>query len=75
MPKGSIEWEYDIEEGLTLHIHPMFRKMVTEETRAHIRASRKEMLIALRGLLDMTIQKMEEHEKTPGKGRAKIKVE
>ncbi len=75
MRKGSIEWEYDPEEGLVLHIHPMFRGLVSEETRAHIRASRKEMLLALRNLLDISIQKMEQTEKATGKGRTKIKVE
>jgi hypothetical protein len=75
MPKGSIEWEYLPEEGLVLHIRPMFRKMMTDEARAHVKASRKEMLMALRSLLDATIQKLEEKEKAPGTGRSKIKVE
>ena len=48
MPKGSFEWEYNPEEGLTLHIRPMFRGLVSDETRAHLKASRKEVLIALR---------------------------
>ena len=75
MPKGSIEWEYHPEEGLVLHIRPMFRKLVSDEARAHVRASRKEMLLALRGLIDATIQKLEEKGKTAGKGQTKIKVE
>jgi hypothetical protein len=75
MPKGSIEWEYLPDEGLVLRIHPMFRRLVTEEARSHVKASRKEMLMALRSLLDATIEKLDEKEKTRGTGRTKIKVE
>jgi hypothetical protein len=75
MPKGSIEWEYHPEEGLTLHIRPIFRKLVLGEARTHVRASRKEMLMAFRSLIDAAIQRMEEKEKAPEKRRTKIKVE
>jgi hypothetical protein len=75
MPKGSIEWEYHPEEGLVLRIRPMFRKLVSDEARAHVRASRKEMLLALRSLLDTAIQQMDKKGKAPGKGGTKIKVE
>jgi hypothetical protein len=75
MPKGSIEWEYHPEEGLILHIRPMFRELVSDEARAHVKASRKEMLLALRSLLDTAIQKMEGKEKASAKSRTKIKVE
>ena len=75
MPKGSFEWEFDPEDGLVLRIRPMFRKLVSDETRAHVKASRKEMLLALRSLIDATVQKLEQKEKAAGTGRSKIKVE
>lgn len=75
MPKGSIEWEYDTEEGLTLHIRPKFRKLVLGEARSHVRASRKEMLLAFRSLIDAAVKKMDEKEKAPEKRRTKIKIE
>jgi hypothetical protein len=75
MPKGSIEWEYDTEEGLTLHIKPVFRKLVLGEAGAHVRASRKEMLMAFRSLIDAAIKGAEEKEKAPRKYRTKIKIE
>jgi hypothetical protein len=75
MPKGTIEWEYGTEEGLTLHIKPVFRKLVLGEAGAHVRASRKEMLLAFRSLIDAAVQKMDEKEKAPGKRRTKIKIE
>jgi hypothetical protein len=75
MPKGSIEWDFDPDDGLVLHIRPMFRKLVSEDVRGHVKASRKEMLLALRGLIDATVLKMEQKEKAAGTGRSKIKVE
>jgi hypothetical protein len=75
MPKGSIEWEYHPQEGLTLHIKPVFRKLVLGEAGTHVRASRKELLMAFRSLIDAAIQRIEEKEKAPGKSRTKIKVE
>jgi hypothetical protein len=75
MPKGSIEWDFDPEEGLVLHIRPMFRKLFSEDARAHVKASRKEMLLALRSLIDAKVQKLEQKEKAAGTGRSKIKVE
>jgi hypothetical protein len=75
MPKGSIEWEYDPEDGLVLRIRPAFRRLLSEEARAHVRGSRREMLMALRSLIDVTIQKMDEKAKTPAKTHTRIKVE
>lgn len=75
MPKGSIEWNYDPEDGLVLHIKPVFRKLISEEARAHVKESRKEMLMALRNLIDVTIQKMDEKGRATAKPRARIKVE
>jgi hypothetical protein len=80
MSKGSIEWEYDPENGLVLRIRPMFRKMMSGESRARAREFRKDVLTALRSLIDAAVKKMEEGEKTPAKSRnrtarTKIKVE
>jgi hypothetical protein len=75
MPKGSVEWEYDPDEGLVLRIRPMFSKLLSDRARAHIKESRKEMLVALRNLIDAAIQKMDEEKKTPTRGTTKIKVE
>jgi hypothetical protein len=75
MPKGSIEWAYHPQEGLTLHIKPVFGKMALGEAGAHARASRREMLLALRSLIDATVKKMDEREKAPVKRRTKIKIE
>jgi hypothetical protein len=75
MPKGSIEWEYHPQEGLILHIKPVFGKMALGEAGVHARASRREMLLAFRSLIDAAVKRMDEREKAPEKRRTKIKVE
>lgn len=49
------------------------RKFVPEEFRAHLRASRKEMLLAMRSLIDAAIERTEE--KPRSKKTTKIEVE
>ena len=46
-----------------------------EATRGHFRTAHKEMLLALRSLLDKAIEWAEEAEKTKTKKRTKIEVE
>ena len=75
MPSGSIEWEHCPEEGLILRFKPPLRKIVPDETRGHVRAAHKEMLLALRSLVDAAIVREEEAEKKADKRRTKIEVE
>ncbi len=75
MPKGSFEWEYDHEQGLVLRIKPALRKMLTDEAKAHFTESRREMLVAIRNLIDVTLEHMETKAKAPPRARSKIKVE
>ena len=75
MLKGSIEWEHDPKEGLTIRFKPSFGKAMSSETRSHVRAARKEMLLVIRSLIDAAVERMEKGEKKPGQARARIKVE
>jgi hypothetical protein len=75
MLSGSIEWEHRADEGLILRFKPPLRKIVPDETRGHVRAARKEMLLALRGLVDAAIVREEEAGKKAEKRRVKIEVE
>jgi len=75
MISGSIEWEHRPEEGLILRFKPPLGKIVPTEARGHIRAARKEMLLALRSLVDAAIVREEDAEKKAGKRRTKIEVE
>jgi len=49
--------------------------VMPEATRSHLRAAHKEILLALRSLLDMAIQRAEEAEKPKTKERTKIEVQ
>ena len=75
MLSGSIEWEHRPGEGLVLRLKPPLDKIVPDETRGHIRAARKEMLLALRSLVDAAIVREEEAGKKTEKRRTKIEVE
>ena len=75
MISGSIEWEHRPGEGLILRFKPPLGKIVPDETRGHVRAARKEMLLALRSLIDAAIGRVEEAEKKAEKRRTKIEVE
>ena len=48
------------------------KEFLPEEFRAHLKASRKEMLLAMRSLVDAAIERVEEK---PKKKTTKIKVE
>ena len=46
-----------------------------QETRSHVYEARKEMMLALRSLIDRAIEMVEEKEKAGGRGRSKIDIE
>ncbi len=73
MVKGSIEWEYEKEKGLVLHISPAPIGLLGGEVYRHAKAARKEMLLTLRSVIDLAIAKTDE--KQDDKGATKIKVE
>lgn len=49
--------------------------IMPEATKGHFRMAHKEMLLALRSLLDRAIERAEEVEKTRAKKRTKIEVQ
>ena len=75
MVKGSIEWEHTPEEGLVLRIKPPFGRMGAGETYKHAMAARKEMLLAVRSIIDVVVKHLEEKEKKTEKPRTKINIE
>jgi hypothetical protein len=79
MAKGSIEWEYDAENGLVLRINPvpgsLPKGLADGEVSRHMLAARKEMLMALRGLIDVAVKHTEEKEGQTPKGGAKINID
>ncbi len=75
MVKGMIECEHSLESGLVLRIKPVLPDLLAGETCKHVLAARKEMLLALRGLIDIAVKGMEEKEKKAGERATRIPVE
>ena len=58
------------------HFLELLFDFVPEEARQHLRAARKEKLLAVRAILDAKIKDIEKKEKTQGKRKPqKVKVE
>ncbi len=72
MVKGSVEWEYEPKEGLTVRIKPALAELLDTKRAA---ASRKQVLLAIRGLIDVAVKRMDEKEGATGKKGTRIKVE
>lgn len=69
---GMIEWEHHPGEEFVLRFKPPLPSAVSDETRSHVKAARKEILMALRSLIDAAIERSEE---TETKRPTKIEVE
>ena len=73
---GSIfEVEYHPGEEVVLRFKPPRFRRLPDSTRQHLSVARKEMLLALRSMLDRAIERMEEPGETKGRKRSKIKVQ
>jgi len=75
MAEKVFEIEYHPGEELVLRFKEPILTIVPEASRGHFRTAHKEMLLALRSLLDKAIERAEEAEKTKAKERTKIEVE
>ncbi|MBN1188551.1 MAG: hypothetical protein JXA46_02250 [Dehalococcoidales bacterium] len=75
MAKGRIEWEYDTENGLVLRFNPVPGILADGEVRRHILSARKEMLLALRSLIDVAVERTEGKEGQGKNGGTRIKVD
>ena len=75
MAEKVFEIEYQPGEEVVLHFKAPILSFMPEATRGHFRTAHKEMLLALRSLLDKAIERAEEAEKTQAKERTKIEVE
>ena len=62
MPSRFAEFSYTAEEGLTLRFKPRNLDLLPESTRGHLRAAKKELLLALRGCIDGAIERTEQRE-------------
>lgn len=75
MSEKILEIEHHPGEEVVLRFKAPSLCLMPEETRNHFRTARKEMLLALRSLLDKAIERVEEVEKTRAKKRTKIEVQ
>ena len=75
MAERMFEVEYHPGEEVVLRFKVSGLPFVPEATKGHFRMARKEMLLALRSLLDKTIEQAEEAEKPKAKKRTKIEVQ
>jgi len=75
MTERVFEVEYHPGGAVVLRFKAPRFSLVPKAARGHLRTARKEMLLALRSLLDKAIEQTEETEKTGAKRRTKIEVQ
>jgi hypothetical protein len=69
------EVEHEPGEWLVIRLRPLRFGAVSKPTREHILAAHKEMLMALRSVVDVAIEHVDEAGKKKGGTRTKIEVE
>lgn len=74
MSERIFELEHRPGEEWVLRFRPHRFQWLPEETRGHVFEARKEVLLALRSLIDCAIEQIEEREKTKGEGRTKVEI-
>ncbi len=75
MGQRIFEIEHQPGEQFVLRFRPYALCWLPEETRSHIFGARKEMLLALRSIIDRAIERVEEREKSEAKSRTNIEIE
>lgn len=75
MSDSIFEIEYHPGEEIILHFKSPKSWGLAEPTKSHLLAAKKEMLLALRSLLDRTIERVEKADEEKEPKRARIKVE
>lgn len=74
MSHSLLEFERLPEDGFVVRVRAPRFLMVPAESRQHVRVALKEMLLALRGLIDSAIECVEEKEKPGPRNRRRIEV-
>ena len=75
MSDSIFEVEHRPGEEVVLRFKSPKLRGLPDSTWEHLLAARKEMLLALRSMLDRAMEKMEEPKADKGKRRTKIKVQ
>ena len=75
MTNHILKVEHRPGEELVLRFKSPTFRILPDTTRGHLLVAQKEVLLALRSMLDRAIEKTEEAGKTKGRKRAKIEVD
>ncbi len=75
MSDSIFEVEYHPGEEVVLHFKSLKLWGLPDSTRQHLLAARKEMLLALRSMLDRAIERAEKSGETERKKKTKIEVQ
>jgi len=70
-----LEVELTDNDELVVHLRPRLLRGLPAETTQHARGAAKEVMMAMRTLLDVAIKRIEVQEKPGVKSKTKIKVE
>ncbi len=74
MAEKIFEVEHDA-EGLTLHFRAPKVGMLSGETKGHVLAAQKELLLGLRSFLDAAVESLDKAQESSQKKRTKIDIE
>ncbi|MGD0765768.1 MAG: hypothetical protein ABR978_05620 [Dehalococcoidia bacterium] len=75
MAEKLFECEWTPEGELVFRLRKPAKHVLNPEIRGHVLEARKEVLMALRSLIDVALERMDEKEKGTGRRRTQIKVE
>lgn len=75
MKDSIFEVQYHPGDEIVLRFKSPEFKGLPDATRKHLLSARKEMLLALRSMLDKAIDKTEEHARSRGGKKTKIEVQ
>ncbi len=70
-----LEIEQTDDDELVIHVRRPNMKLMSGETAGHLMNARKELLLAIRGVIDAAIECGESQQKAKGQGRRKIEVQ
>lgn len=75
MAEKILECDHSPEEGLVIRFRPASFRLLPDASVEHLRAAKREVLLALRSLLDVAIERLEKEGKAGSTGRSKIEVQ
>ncbi len=75
MSEKILEIERSADNELVIRLRRPKLGLMRDDTAEHLRTARKELLLAVRGVIDAAIRCTEEEEKARGEGRKKIEVQ